>query len=86
MIKAIGTKVIVQTIIPEKVTKSGIILQPKNEEKPGKAIVVSIGPDVMSDTFNEGDTIFFNKYVGAEIEHEDNKYLVLKLDEIYAVV
>jgi chaperonin GroES len=82
--RAVGKRVLIETVSPEKTTKSGIILAPKKEEPSNKGTVVSVGDEVTS--IKVGDTIFFNKFTGAEIEHDEHKYLVIKLEDIYAII
>lgn len=81
--KAIGYRVLVDPTPPETVTKAGIILQPKVEEKPTSGKVVSVGGEVKE--VKVGDTAHFNKHVAIEVMDGEKKYVVLREEEIYTV-
>lgn len=83
-LKALGKKVLVEVASPEKVTKSGIIMPATKDDRSNKGIVVSVGEEVKG--INITDTVYFNKFTGAEIEHEGYKYLVLKVEDIHLVI
>ena len=82
--KAVGKKILLDPTPIELKTKSGIILQPKIEEKPNKGTVVSVGSEVSE--VKDGDVVFFNKYTPAEIEEDGKKYFILKEEDIYTIV
>lgn len=81
--KAYGKRILVDPKPNEKITKSGIILQPKEEEKPNKGLVVSVGKDVIG--VNVNDIIHFNKYTTIEILDGNKKYLVIKDEDVYTI-
>lgn len=83
-IKAFGSKILIEVESPERITESGIILQPKKDEVSGRGVVVSVGEEIKD--INEGNLIFFNKFTGAEIEYNKFKYLVIRKEDIHAVV
>ena len=83
-LKPIGKRVLIDAIVADKVTAGGIILNPKEEEKPNKGIVVSVSDEI--NNISVDDTIYFNRHTGAEIALGDKKYIMLKLEDIYAVV
>ena len=83
-LKALGKKVLIEVSAPETVTAGGIIIPESKKESSNKGKVVSVGEEVTS--IVEGDFIFFNKFTGAEIEFEKFKYLVLKLEDVHAIV
>lgn len=84
MLKPIGQRVLIESIANDKVTAGGIIIPGSKEEKPNRGKVVSVSDEVKS--ISVDNTIFYNKYTGAEIELADKKYIILKLEDIYAVV
>lgn len=72
----------------ENKTAGGIYLpDTADKEKPQTAIVVAVGSgeDVQKE-ISEGDEIIFGRYAATEVTFEDKKYLILKLDDIAAVV
>ncbi|HPC34304.1 MAG TPA: co-chaperone GroES [Candidatus Absconditabacterales bacterium] len=86
--------IIVQPIVQENVTKSGIIL-PENKEKPSKGKVVAVGEGKILENGNRapidikvGDIVYFSKYSIDELEVEENgkktTYLVMKQNYIMA--
>ena len=81
--KAIGKRILIDPKPIEKVTKSGIILTPKVEDKPSIGKVISIGGEVKE--IKEGNIVHFNKHVGIEIIIDDVKYLSVREDEVYIV-
>ena len=81
--KSIGKRILIDPTSIETTTKSGIILQTKVEDKPSKGKVVSIGEEVKE--IKVKDIVHFNKYVGIEIELNEDKYLTIKEEEVYIV-
>lgn len=86
--------VIVEIAQPEKTTKSGIILPPK-EDKPGYGTVIAVGPGKILDDGKRwamdvcvGDTVYFTKYapdeVEVEMDGEKKKVLIVKQSSILA--
>lgn len=82
--KTIGKKIIVKQFVAEERSKGGIIFAEASKEKPDKGTVVNIGEEVK--TMVEGDVVFFTKYSGTEVEIEDEKYLVLKEDNVLVIL
>lgn len=81
--KSIGKRILIDPTPIETTTKSGIILQPKAEDKPSKGKVVSVGGEVKE--IKEGDIVHFNKHVGIEVILNEIKYLTVREDEVYTV-
>ncbi len=76
----------------EETTKSGIILTSKSQEKPQEAEVIAVGPGGMVDgkevtmQVKVGQKVIFSKYAGTEVKLEDTEYIVVKQNDILAVV
>ena len=81
--KAYGKRILIDPTPNEKVTKAGIILQPKEEEKPSKGLVVSVGKDVIG--IKVKDNVHFNKYTTVEVLDGEKKYLVIKDEDVYTI-
>jgi len=81
--KAIGKRILIDPTPIEKVTKSGIILQPKVEDKPSKGKVVSVGAEVKE--IKRGDIVHFNKHVSIEDVLDEVKYLSIREEEAYII-
>lgn len=73
--------------------RGGIIIPDSAKEKPQEAEVVAVGPGKLDDKGNRapvdvkvGDRILVGKYSGSEIKIEDEEYIILREDEVLAVV
>ncbi|MGB3563167.1 MAG: co-chaperone GroES, partial [Thermoanaerobaculia bacterium] len=71
----------------------GIIIPDTAKEKPQEAEVVAVGPGKLQDDgkrqpmdVSKGDRILVGKYSGSEIKIDDEDYVILREDEILAVV
>lgn len=91
-IRPLGTRVLLKEIENEETTKSGIVLPSNAKEKPYMAEVVEIGPGEVKDgkeikmVVNKGDRVLYSKYAGTEVKLENEKYLLVKQDDILAVI
>ena len=76
----------------EETTKSGIILASAAKEKPQIAEVIEVGPGEKVDgkieemNVKKGDSIIVSKYSGTEVKYEGEEYLIVKQDDILAIV
>ncbi|MBR2704155.1 MAG: co-chaperone GroES [Clostridia bacterium] len=92
MLRPLLDRVIVKMIETEESTKSGIIIGSSSKEKSHIAEVVSVGPGKVIDGnieeiyIRKGDKVVINKYSGTEINHEGEEYIVLKQEDILAIV
>ncbi len=78
---------------PEEQVRGGIIIPDTAKEKPQEAEVVAVGPGKIQDSGDRqamdvkaGDRILVGKYSGSEIKIDDDDYVILREDEILAVV
>lgn len=92
-LKPLGDRVIVKQAEAETQTKSGLILADTAKEKPQKGTVIAVGEGKLNDKGErvpvdvaEGDTVIYSKYGGTEVKVEGEEYLILRADDIYAVV
>lgn len=90
-LKPLGDRVIIKKIEAEEKTKSGIVLPSSAKEEPQMAEVLAIGADIINDEKKKdqikvNDTVIFSEYAGTEVKVEDEKYTILKLSDILAVV
>lgn len=92
-LKPLHDRVLVQRIEEEEKTKGGIIIPETAKEKPIQGRVKAVGPGKMSDdgkrmemSVKEGDKIMFNKYAGTEVKIEDEEHLVMREDDILAII
>jgi chaperonin GroES len=87
-VKPLHDRVIVKPAEKAEKTAGGIIIPDTAQEKPQKGEVVAVGNGTKDFpmTVKVGDTILFGKYSGTEIEIEDEKYLLLKETDIFAII
>ena len=78
MIQAIGKNVIVKAVKEEK---KAVIITLK-DEKPTHFEVVSVGEDVK--IIKKGDKVLLSPYGGTEITHNEEKLIVVSIDNVYA--
>jgi chaperonin GroES len=88
-LKPIKDRVVIELIDElENKTKGGIIIpDTSSKEKPQMGKIVAVGNDAdMKKEVKVGDKVIFAKYSGTEVTLEEKKYLLLKFEDILAVV
>jgi len=93
MIKPLGDRVIIELVEQEEKTASGIVLPDSAQEKPQEGKVVAVGSGRVNDKgvkealeVAEGDRIIFSKFAGTEVKYEGTEYLILREDDILAII
>ncbi len=84
----LGDRVVLKQLIAEETTKSGIVLPGQEKEKPQQAEVIAVGPgteDVKMEVA-VGDHIIYSKYSGTEVKLDDEKFIIVKQEDILAVI
>ena len=88
----LGDKVVLKQLVAEETTKSGIVLPGQAKEKPQQAEVIAVGPGGMVDgkevamQVKVGDKVIYSKYAGTEVKLEDEEFIIVKQNDIVAVV
>ena len=88
----LGDRVVLKQLVAEETTKSGIVLPGQNKEKPQQAEVIAVGPGGMVDgkevtmQVKVGDKVIYSKYAGTEVKLGDEEYIVVKQNDIVAIV
>lgn len=88
----LGDRVVLKQLVAEETTKSGIVLPGQSKEKPQQAEVVAVGPGGMVDgkeikmEVSVGDEVIYSKYSGTEVKIEDEEYIIVKQNDILAIV
>jgi chaperonin GroES len=83
---------IIEPLEKELKTASGIYLPDNAGEKPQKGKVVAVGEKVKHDNFEEesfakvDDTVLYKKWGGNEVKEDGRDYLIVKFEDILAVV
>ncbi|MCQ8213281.1 hypothetical protein NON08_12295 [Cetobacterium somerae] len=85
MLRPIGQRVIIKKNDLEKKSNNGIILISNHNEKIGIGIVKNISKDLENKELNIGDIIYFNNKSGVEIQYKNETYIVLEIEDIYAI-
>jgi chaperonin GroES len=92
-IRPLQDRVLVKRIEQEEQVRGGIIIPDTAKEKPQQAEVVAVGPGKVNDEgkrspvdVKQGDKILIGKYSGSEIRIDEEDYVILREDEILAVV
>ncbi len=92
-IRPLADRVVVKRIEEEEVKKGNIIIPDTAREKPQKGEVVAVGPGRVDEKGNRvpmevkvGDKVIFSKYAGSEVKIDDEEYLVMREDDILAVI
>lgn len=92
MIRPVLDRVLIKMCEAEETTKSGIILSSGSQEKPQIAEVVEVGPGGMVDGkevkmyIKKGDKVITNKYTGTNVKYEGQEYIIVKQDDVLAIV
>jgi len=92
-IQPLADRIMVKVLEAKEVTKGGIVLPDTAKEKPQEAEVIAVGKGKISDEgkvippeVKAGDKILFGKYSGTEITMDGKEYLILKEEDILAIV
>ena len=92
MIKPLMDRVVLKMVEAEETTKSGIVLAGNAKEKPQIAEVIAVGPGGEIDgkevkmCVKVGDKVVVTKYAGTEIKHEGEEYIIVRQNDILAIV
>lgn len=91
-LKPLGDKIVIKVKEEEKKTTGSIVLPDSAKEKPQQGEVVAVGSGEMIDgkkvplDVKVGDEVIYSKYSGSEIKMDDEKYLIVKQNDILAIV
>jgi chaperonin GroES len=92
-VKPLNDRVLVKRMEEVQVTKGGILIPDTAKEKPIEGRVIAVGPGKMSEQgqrmalqLKEGDRVLFGKYAGTEIKTEGEEYLMMREEDILAVI
>lgn len=87
-IQPLSDRVVVQPQEAETKTASGIYIPDSAKEKPqqGKVVAVGSGKKDHKMTVKVGDSVLYGKYAGTELKLEGKDYLIMREDDILAIV
>ena len=92
-LRPLQDRVIVKQSEAEEKTKSGILLPDAAKEKPTKGKVIAVGPGKLDDNgkrmqpnVRTGETVYYGKYSGTEVEVNNEKFVILREQDILGVL
>ncbi|MEL1134720.1 co-chaperone GroES [Desulfitobacterium sp. THU1] len=91
-IKPLADRVVIKALPMEEKTKSGIIMPDTAKEKPQEGEIVAVGPGKVEKgervalDVKVGDRVIYSKYAGTEVKYDGQEYLILKENDILAVI
>jgi chaperonin GroES len=93
LLRPLGDRVIIELVEVEEKTSSGIVLPGTAQEKPQEGTVIAVGNGLIRENgqrteldVKEGDRIIFSKYAGTELNYQGKEYLILRENDILAVL
>ena len=91
--KPLNDRVLVKRLESEEKTAGGLFIPDTAKEKPSRGEVVAVGPGTCDDggkrvpmSVKAGDIVLFNKYAGTEIKLDGEEHLVMREDDILAII
>jgi chaperonin GroES len=92
-VQPLGDRVLVKPLEAGNKTKSGIVLPDTAKEKPQEGEVVAVGKGRLLENgeirpleVKVGDKVLYGKYSGTEITINDQEYLILREEDILAII
>jgi chaperonin GroES len=88
----LGDKIVVKQLEAIETTKSGIVLTGGAKEKPQEAEVIAVGPGGVIDgkeikmEVRVGQKVMYSKYAGTEVKLDGQEFIILKQNDILAIV
>jgi chaperonin GroES len=91
-VKPLADRVLIKPLEPEEM-KGGIIIPDTAKEKPQQGEVMEVGPGKVTDEgkkipleLKKGDKVLYGKYSGTEVTIDDTEYMVMREDDILAIL
>jgi chaperonin GroES len=92
-IRPLHDRVLVKRTEEDSTSAGGIVIPDSATEKPAKGEIIAVGNGKILDSgeiraldLKAGDKVLFGKYSGTEVKVEDEEYLVMREDDIMAVI
>lgn len=93
MLKPLGDRIVVKPTAAEEMTKGGIVLPDTAKERPQEGEVIAAGTGKTLDSgvqvpmdIKVGDKVIYSKYGGTEVKISGEAYVILRQDDVLAVV
>ncbi len=92
-LKPIGDRIVVRPLDAQEKTKSGLVVPDTAKEKPQEGKVIAVGTGRLLENgsikpleIKHGDRVLYGKYAGTEVSIEDEDYLILREEDVLAIV
>ena len=85
-IKPIGDRVLLRSEREEEKTKGGLYIPETAQEKTQSGTVIAVGDDSDAIKVKVGQKVMYDKYAGTNIKIDGEDHLVLKMDDIIAII
>jgi chaperonin GroES len=92
-VRPLNDRILVKRLEEEEMTKGGIIIPDSAKEKPAEGEVIAVGKGKMNDKGDRikmdvkvGDRVLFSKYGGTDVKLDGVDHLIMREDDILAVV
>jgi chaperonin GroES len=92
-IRPLHDRLLAERLEEKEVKKGGIIIPDTAKEKPQEAKVIAVGNGKVTDEGKKipldvkaGDKILFGKYSGSEVKLDDKEYLIMREDDVLAIL
>jgi len=92
-IRPLHDRLLVERLEEKEVKKGGIIIPDTAKEKPQEAKVIAVGTGKVGENGKKipldvkaGDKILFGKYSGSEVKIDDKEYLIMREDDVLAIL
>ena len=92
-LRPLHDRILVRRIEEEEKTKGGLIIPDTAKEKPMEGKVIAVGKGKISEDgklrpldVHKGDRVLFTKYSGSEIQVEGDEHLIIREDDVLAVL
>ncbi len=92
-LRILGDRVMIKPVEEEEKKEGKIVIPDTAKEKPQEGIVVAVGEgrrdengELVKPDVQEGDRVIYAKYAGHEVKVDDEEYIILDSDQIYAKI
>ncbi len=92
-VRPLHDRILVRRIEEQEVKKGGIIIPDTAKEKPQEGEVIAVGEGRRMETGERqpmdvkvGDLVLFGKYSGTDVMIEDEEYLILREEDVFAII
>ena len=92
-VRPLHDRILVERLEEKEIKRGGIIIPDTAKEKPQEAKVIAVGTGKVTDEGKKipldvkaGDKILFGKYSGSEVKIDDKEYLIMREDDVLAIL